>query len=54
MPNLRGMGIQDAIYLLEKHAGLTVESTGYGSVAQQSISKGESFETGAIIKLELN
>ena len=52
MPDLRGMGIQDAIYLLETY-GLIVESIGYGAVVLQSISKGEPFKKGAIIKLEL-
>jgi len=52
MPDLIGMGIQDAIYLLETY-GLIVESIGCGAVVQQSISKGESFKKGAIIKLEL-
>ena len=40
MPDLRGMGIQDAIYLLESY-GLVVEITGSGSVQSQSISKGK-------------
>ena len=52
MPDLRGMGIQDAIYLLETY-GLIIESIGCGAVVQQSISKGEAFKKGAIIKLEL-
>jgi cell division protein FtsI (penicillin-binding protein 3) len=52
MPDLIGMGIQDAIYLLETY-GLIIESIGCGAVVQQSISKGESFKKGAIIKLEL-
>ena len=52
MPDLRGMGIQDAIYLLETY-GLIVESIGCGAVVVQSISKGEPFKKGAIIKLEL-
>ncbi len=52
MPDLRGMGIQDAIYLLETY-GLIVESIGCGAVVLQSISKGDTFKKGAIIKLEL-
>ena len=52
MPDLRGMGIQDAIYLLETY-GLTVESKGSGAVQFQSIAKGVRFTKGAIIKLEL-
>ena len=52
MPDLRGMGIQDAIYLLESY-GLVVEITGSGSVQSQSISKGNRFFKGSLIKLEL-
>jgi len=52
MPDLRGMGIQDAIYLLESY-GLVVEITGSGSVQSQSISKGNKFFKGSVIKLEL-
>ena len=52
MPDLRGMGIQDAIYLLESH-GLVVEITGSGSVQYQSILKGNKFIKGSVIKLEL-
>ena len=52
MPDLRGMGIQDAIYLLESY-GLTVESKGSGAIQFQSIAKGVRFTKGAVIKLEL-
>ena len=52
MPDLRGMGIQDAIYLLEPY-GLIIESIGCGAIVLQSILKGESFKKGTIIKLEL-
>ena len=52
MPDLRGMGIQDAIYLLESY-GLIIEVTGNGAVQSQSISKGNKFIKGSVIKLEL-
>jgi cell division protein FtsI (penicillin-binding protein 3) len=52
MPDLRGMGIQDAIYLLENY-GLIVKFLGRGSIKAQSIRKGEGFKKGAVIKLEL-
>ena len=52
MPDLRGMGIQDAIYLLETY-GLIVKCLGSGSIKTQSIKKGESFKKGAVIKLEM-
>ena len=52
MPNLRGMGLQDAIFLLESY-GLVVEITGSGAVQYQSISKGKKFLKGSVIKLKL-
>ena len=52
MPDLRGMGIQDAIYLLESY-GLIVKIKGSGAVKSQSISKGKKFFKGSVIKLEL-
>jgi len=52
MPDLRGMGIQDAIYLLESY-GLIVKITGIGAVQSQSIAKGKRFTKGSVIKLEL-
>ena len=52
MPDLRGMGIQDAIYLLETY-GLIVQYLGSGSIQTQSIKKGEGFKKGSVIKLEL-
>ena len=36
VPNVVGMGLDDAIYLLEKR-GLTVEIAGYGKIVKQSI-----------------
>ena len=52
MPDLSGMGIQDAIFLLESY-GLVVEVSGIGTVQSQSISKGNKFFKGSVIKLEL-
>ena len=52
MPDLRGMNLQDAIYLLETY-GLIVKCNGNGSVKQQSIKKGEQFKKGSIINLDL-
>jgi len=52
MPDLRGMNLQDAIYLLENY-GLNVKCTGNGSIKKQSIKKGELFKKGSIINLEL-
>jgi cell division protein FtsI (penicillin-binding protein 3) len=39
IPDVRGMGLRDALYLLE-NAGLTVQYNGIGSVRQQSIEPG--------------
>ena len=52
MPNLRGMNLQDAIYLLETY-GLIVKCSGFGGIVKQSIKKGEVIKKGSIIKLEL-
>ena len=37
VPNVTGMGLDDALYLLEK-SGLTVDIVGYGKVVKQSLS----------------
>jgi len=52
MPNLKGMNLKDAVYLLERY-GLNVSVEGYGSVVSQSIKKGVKFKKGNLIKLEL-
>ena len=52
MPSLKGMNLQDAIYLLETY-GFSVVTSGSGGVVKQSIKKGESIEKGSVIKLEL-
>ena len=53
MPNLIGMGVKDALYLLENY-GLRVEYAGYGSVKEQSITKGQRFKEGETIELLLS
>ena len=53
MPSLVGMNLSDVIYLLENH-GLKVKFNGYGSVVNQSIKKGESFQEGSIVKIKLS
>ena len=52
MPELTGMGLKDAIYLLENH-GLKVSFSGNGAIKEQSIKKGEIFSKGNLIKLVL-
>ena len=52
IPDLRGMGIQDVLFLLE-NSGLKVHFSGKGTIKKQSIEKGERFKTGSKIILEL-
>ena len=52
MPNVVGMGLQDAIFLLENY-GLVIECSGKGSIKRQSIPKGQSIYRGQKIKLDL-
>ena len=50
MPNLFGMNLLDAVYLLE-NAGLKVEIKGKGHIVNQSIKKGDRFWTNQKISL---
>lgn len=52
MPNVVGMSLQDAIYLLENY-GLKVEYDGKGGIKKQSIEKGSPIRKGQQITLEL-
>jgi cell division protein FtsI (penicillin-binding protein 3) len=52
IPDVKGMGLKDAIYLLE-NAGLKVQTEGYGKVKSQSINPGEPVTKGATINLKL-
>ena len=52
MPSLKGMNLQDAVYLLETY-GFSVFTSGSGGVVKQSIKQGESIKKGSVIKLEL-
>ncbi len=52
VPDVRGMGLQDAIYLLE-NAGLRTMVKGSGKVVQQSITAGQAIRKGANILIEL-
>lgn len=53
VPSVRGMGLRDAIYLLE-NVGMEVVVTGRGKVTYQSITPGTQVRKGARIMLELN
>lgn len=52
MPDVRGMGLRDALWELEQR-GLKVSFTGKGSVVSQSIKAGEEYTTGEEVRLEL-
>ncbi|HDR67774.1 MAG TPA: PASTA domain-containing protein [Bacteroidaceae bacterium] len=53
VPNVKDMGLKDAVYLLEK-SDLQVISRGRGTVRSQSLSPGSSIEKGEIIILEMS
>jgi cell division protein FtsI (penicillin-binding protein 3) len=52
-PNVVGMGLKDAVYLLE-NSGLKVTTAGRGRVVNQSIIAATNFKKGQIISLVLN
>lgn len=52
VPNVRGMGLRDAMFLLE-NAGLRVVTSGLGVVRSQSLQPGGRFNRGDLIFLEL-
>lgn len=52
MPDVRGMGFRDALYLLEQR-GLRVEKKGNGQVHAQSIEPGSPVQKGESVRLEL-
>ena len=52
MPDLRGMGLKDALYLLE-NMGLKVQSRGKGKVMIQSVQAGTVLERGMTVYVEL-
>lgn len=53
MPNVKGMGLKDAIYLLE-NMDLKVVAKGFGKVSQQSLTAGLPVQNGQTVTLELN
>jgi len=52
VPDVKGMGLSDAIYLLE-NAGMQVTASGRGVVKKQSVNPGEKAAQGKTIQLEL-
>ncbi len=53
MPNVRGMGLKDALYLLE-NMGVKVAVKGRGKVVLQSVSPGTQLAKGITVMLELS
>ncbi len=53
MPNVIGMGLRDAIYILE-NMGITVRAVGRGKIVKQSIPAGSSVNKGEMVYLELS
>lgn len=53
VPNVKGMGASNAIFLME-NAGLKVKIKGVGKVKKQSLSPGSNFRTGQTVYLTLS
>ncbi|MDZ4795651.1 MAG: penicillin-binding protein [Bacteroidota bacterium] len=53
MPNVRGMGLKDAVYLLE-NMGLKVAIRGRGKISMQSVAPGTALAKGITVILELS
>lgn len=53
VPDVTGMGLKDAVYLLE-NAGLSVIVSGRGTVRRQSIAPGTSIRRGETVRLEMS
>ncbi len=53
MPDVRGMGLKDALFLLESH-GLKVSVSGAGAVKTQSIAPNNKIAEGMRVTIELN
>jgi len=52
VPDVRGMGARDAVYLLES-LGLRVRVSGVGKVAEQSLEPGQAVTLGNTCELKL-
>jgi cell division protein FtsI (penicillin-binding protein 3) len=53
IPDVTGMGLKDAVYLLE-NMGLKVSTSGRGKVIYQSLAQNADFNKGEVIKIQLN
>lgn len=54
MPQLKGMGLKDVIFLCENNFGLRVNVKGMGKVVEQSIIAGQPVSKGQLINIALN
>ena len=52
VPHVKGMGLRDALYLLE-NSGLKVGVSGVGTVSRQSLTPGGRVKRGSYVHLEL-
>jgi cell division protein FtsI (penicillin-binding protein 3) len=52
VPDVKGMNVSDAVYLLE-NMGWTTNFEGYGQVVQQSVNAGDTLRKGRVINLKL-
>lgn len=52
VPNVKGMGLRDALFVLE-NSGLKVGISGAGMVQKQSLQPGENVAKGSYIHIEL-
>ena len=52
VPNVKGMGLRDALYVLE-NSGLKVGVVGNGMVQRQSLRAGDEVSKGSFIQIEL-
>ena len=52
VPNLKGMGVKDAVYLLEK-CGYKAQIKGKGTVSSQSVNPGTELKKGQTVSLTL-
>ena len=52
MPDIRGMGLKDALYLLE-NMGMKVKIKGKGKIINQSIPAGANVMKGLVVYVEL-
>jgi cell division protein FtsI (penicillin-binding protein 3) len=53
VPDVRGMSLRDAVYLLE-NTGLRVKISGKGKVLRQSPEHGARYNEGTVVSLEMN